>query len=205
MQKENHVFYFNTDDHHSSIEFGKCLFELLDNENPNRPLVFLCIGSDRATGDCLGPLIGHRLCRFPSRACYTVYGNLSSPVHAKNLSQTIQAIYKNHLNPIIVAIDASLGKSSHIGYYTLSRGALKPGAGTGKDLPSIGDYCITGIVNNSGFLEQTLLQTTPLSRVMTLTDHICEGICYFNYRRQLPDLLYNNQSRHDAARSAVPS
>lgn len=140
-------------------------------------LVFLCIGSDRATGDSLGPIIGHKLSR-QDKTHYVVYGTLEEPVHAKNLEATVESIYRRHRNPFIVAIDASLGCSAHIGYYTLGVGALKPGAGVGKELLSVGDLFITGIVNLSGLLDHMLLQTTRLHTVMALADRICLGIWY---------------------------
>lgn len=106
----------------------------------------------------------------------SVYGTLEYPVHARNLEETIEYIEAFHGEPIIIAIDASLGRSSHVGYFTLGRGALKPGAGVDKELPSVGDLYITGIVNMSGFLDHMLLQTTRLHVVMKLAERICEGI-----------------------------
>ena len=50
---------------------------------------FLCIGSDRITGDSLGPLIGHRLTAYRGLGFY-VYGTLDDPVHALNLSDRLQ-------------------------------------------------------------------------------------------------------------------
>ncbi len=172
------MLYFDTRQHSSSFDFGKELYRLVSiKKQRSQPLVFLCIGSDRATGDSLGPLIGHKLeqRRFPSTY---VYGTLEHPVHAKNLNEVLQEIHASFPDPYIIAIDASLGKASHIGYFTLSQGSLKPGAGVGKELPDVGNLCITGIVNLSGFLEHSLLQTTRLHTVMSLAEHICSGIFY---------------------------
>lgn len=172
------MLYFNSKQHSSSYEFGKQLYQMISAERtPFQPLIFLCIGSDRATGDSLGPIVGHRLLQRRFRFVY-IYGTLENPVHAKNLTEVLRMIYSTYTNPYIIAIDASLGKSSHIGYFTLAQGALKPGAGVGKDLPDVGNLYITGIVNLSGFLEHSLLQTTRLHTVMSLADHICTGIFY---------------------------
>ena len=103
-------------------------------------------------------------------------------MHAKNLQETIDKIYQVHANPLIIAIDASLGRSSHVGYYTLAEGPLRPGAGVDKQLPFVGDYYITGIVNISGLLDQMLLQTTRLHTVMSLSDQIFDGIRHFIYK-----------------------
>lgn len=182
MQKEKKILYFNTNDRYASIEFGDSLYQLLIKDLGERPLIFLCIGSDRATGDCLGPLLGHKLHQSLRNSPYFVYGTLKEPVHAKNLQETIDKIYQNHENPLIIAIDASLGRSSHVGYYTLGEGPLRPGAGVDKQLPFVGDYYITGIVNISGLLDQMLLQTTRLHTVMSLSDQIFDGIRHFIYK-----------------------
>ena len=174
----NTVFYYNAEDYASSARFGQAFFSLLrERVTPNQTLIFLCIGSDRATGDSLGPLIGYKLEQHPNQN-YLVYGTLENPVHAKNLATVVEEIHSRYKNPYIIAIDASLGKQAHIGYYTLGVGSLKPGAGVGKDLISVGDVFITGIVNLSGLLDRMLLQTTRLHTVMSLADRIYLGIRY---------------------------
>lgn len=170
------VHYFNANDNFAAHQFGVAFRTLLEeNHIDGQPLIFLCIGSDRATGDCLGPLLGEKLSTL-SLSHFKVYGTLKQPVHAKNLSETIATIYREHENPFIVAIDSSLGRASHVGYVTLGKGALKPGAGVEKELPSVGDLFITGIVNFSGIFDQMLLQTTRLYLVMSLADNIYTGI-----------------------------
>lgn len=181
VEKNKKIFYFDSKERYSPYDFGNTLLNLLEvNSYKNKTIVFLCIGSDRATGDCLGPLLGYKLSHLPSKN-YVVYGTLEEPVHAKNLKETVSRIYSENNNPFIIAIDASLGKASHVGYYTLGEGPLKPGAGVDKDLPYVGDLFVTGIVNLSGLFDQMLLQTTRLGTVMTLVDYICQGISHCMY------------------------
>jgi putative sporulation protein YyaC len=135
--------------------------------------VILCIGTDRATGDCLGPLVGEKLKN--SELDIDIYGTLDSPVHALNLRETINHIRRSYYNPYIIAIDAALGNASHIGYITVSNCPLLPGKGVNKKLPAIGDVSITGIVNISGKRE-TILQTTRLYTVMSLADSIADAL-----------------------------
>lgn len=141
----------------------------------NRPVVFLCIGTDRSTGDSLGPLIGDKL-KFLVRDKVCLYGNLEFPVHAKNLCETLEAINKKFTNPYIVAIDACLGSIQNIGKIFVEKKPLSPGAAMNKDLPQVGDLSITGIVNISGTLEFMVLQNTRLYTVMMLADIISKGI-----------------------------
>ena len=169
------VEYYDPRQINSRREFSKRLNYLLNEAGASdREIVIICIGSDRATGDCLGPLVGHKLAH--SMRPYVVYGTLDSPVHAKNLSATIELINSTYINPFVIAIDASLGISRHVGYVTIGKGSLRPGIGVNKDLPSVGDIYITGIVGISGVLNQMLLQTTRLSLVMRLADFIYNGL-----------------------------
>ncbi len=179
------VYYFNSSDRYSVFDFSRILHDLiLKNKEENQQLVFLCIGTDRATGDSLGPIVGYKLTkRYHNKIA--IYGTLSQPVHAKNLSMTIDEIYEKFPNALIIAIDASLGSNEHVGYITLGEGPLSPGAGVNKKLPSVGDIFITGIVNFSGILDNMLLQTTRLNVVVILADFICSGISYCYHKLEM--------------------
>ena len=172
------ILYYDTKDGNTPYYFGQALrHSLRQYRRPGQELVFLCIGSDRATGDSLGPLIGHKLTEN-KRFRHAVYGTLEHPVHAKNLGLVLEQIKKAHHQAFIIAIDASLGKGEHIGCISLKPGALRPGAGVSKTLPAVGDLSITGIVNTCGIFDHALLQTTRLGLVMQLADNICRGIHY---------------------------
>lgn len=138
-------------------------------------IVFLCIGTDRTTGDCLGPYIGQQLIGYSVQGIY-VYGTLTEPVHALNLERIYNEIKESHPESLVIAIDASLGQKKHLGYVTIANGALYPGAAVRKELPPVGDIHITGIVNTAGVLEHLTLQTTRLSTVIALAEKITQGI-----------------------------
>ncbi|SKC88923.1 spore protease YyaC [Maledivibacter halophilus] len=142
-------------------------------------IIILCIGTDRSTGDSLGPLTGYKIKKILNRfEKVHVYGTLNEPVHAKNLEEKIENIYSDHKNPFVIAIDACLGKVDRVGYITVSQGPIKPGAGVKKVLPPVGDIHITGIVNLGGFMEYIVLQNTRLNLVMNMAETISSAI-YF--------------------------
>ncbi|OFI05388.1 hypothetical protein CLOACE_17650 [Clostridium acetireducens DSM 10703] len=149
--------------------------EIMPIIKKNRPIVILCIGTDRSTGDSLGPLVGHKL-TFLARDKIYIYGNLDIPIHAKNLKKTLTDIKKNFKNPYIVAVDACLGSIQNIGNIIIESKPLSPGSALKKNLPKVGDLSITGIVNLSGTLEFMILQNTRLNTVMKLADVISNGI-----------------------------
>lgn len=154
----------------ASYHLTKELSNMLPN---NKEIVILCIGTDRSTGDSLGPLVGYHLHKFKQ---LNVYGDLNNPVHALNLEDTLKIIHKNHDNPFIVAVDACLGSVKSVGNIILNDSPLKPGAGVGKNLPEVGDASIKGIVNVSGFMEMFVLQNTRLSSVMEMSKIISNSL-----------------------------
>lgn len=177
-KQRSSVYYFNSSEKYSCYHLGITFSRILnENSISKKDLIFLCIGTDRATGDCLGPILGNKLSLSCSNS-YTVFGTLSDPVHAMNLSETIDKIYNTFDNPFIVAADSSLGRKMHIGYSTIEAGLLYPGQGINKKLPAVGNVAITGIVNISDSNDKYLLQTTRLDTVMKLCEHIYTGIKY---------------------------
>lgn len=163
----------------SYIEIRDYLYdELTPIIKSKRVIIFLCIGTDRSTGDSLGPLVGYKL-KLAKRKNFYIYGSLENPIHAKNLSTITKKINDNFNNPYIVAIDSSLGNFQNVGKVIIDKKPLFPGLALGKDIPPIGNMSITGIVNISGNFEFMILQNTRLYTVMSLADCISSGIYHF--------------------------
>lgn len=141
----------------------------------NRPIVLVCIGTDRSTGDSLGPLVGTLLEEMNIQS-FSVYGTLDEPIHAVNLEERLKEIMKIHYDPYIIGIDACLGRMKNVGVIQVGDGPVKPGAGVNKELPAVGDIHITGIVNVSGFMEFFVLQNTRLNLVMKMAKTMAKGI-----------------------------
>ena len=171
------TLYFDIEQEHSLFYFKKELRNFIRNaKKEHETLVLVCIGTDRATGDCLGPLVGDYLQKMcPSRFA-SIFGNLSKPVHAINLKDTIRQIYLRYPNPFIIVVDACLGSAEHVGYVTLSNSSLTPGEGVCKCLPSLGNISITGIVDCYCKENITTIQNTHLYQVVKLADFIAMGI-----------------------------
>ena len=59
------VYYFSSEKHDAHIDFSKKLSSFLNSADAfSHPIAVMCIGSDRSTGDSLGPLIGYKLSKF---------------------------------------------------------------------------------------------------------------------------------------------
>ncbi len=182
--ENNKQLFFHKGTPLSSIKLARELSALL--ENNKKTLVLLCIGTDRATGDALGPLVGSYLNKLNPKGI-EIYGTLENPVHALNLKSTLEQINSTHKKPFILAVDAALGNKEYIGYIKLSPGSIKPGESVSKVLPAVGDVHITAIVNVKGFMEPQVLQSTPLSLVMELSRIISRGIFLTLMRSKAPN------------------
>lgn len=135
-------------------------------------IAWVCIGTDRSTGDCFGPMVGTYL---KYRSIENVYGTVTEPVHAVNLAETLEEVSSKGYS-FVVGIDACLGQSSRVGTITAKTGPVKPGAGVYKDLPPVGDANIYAVVNVGGFMEYFVLQNTRLGLVMTAAEMTASAI-----------------------------
>ena len=169
--------YFNPEQSSSYRELGDSVIQMVkESGGENKDIVLICIGTDRATGDALGPMVGDYI--LSNNTCYYVAGTLEYPVHALNLRETIDDIYEKFDDPFIIAIDASLGMSKVMGMVTITNSHLLPGKGVNKKLPAIGDISITGIVNLSGHAGANLLQNTRLYTVKKMSEYIGRALIY---------------------------
>lgn len=132
--------------------------------------VILCIGTDRSTGDCLGPLVGTQL---QERGYANVLGTLREPCDAAWLERTpeLQADGKQ-----VLAIDACLGRPESVGCYLIANAPLIPAQAVGGKLQQYGTHSIAAVVNSNGPHPYKQLQTTSLYQVMQLADKLSAAI-----------------------------
>lgn len=135
-----------------------------------RPVI-LCIGSDRVTGDSLGPIVGQMLVERNVDAF--VYGTLDRPVTALNLRDNVRHIRSAHTDKKVLAIDSSVGKLCDVGKIRVAFGAIAPGSADGKKLPKVGDVSITATVTD---ISKTPLSAVRLGTIYPLAVDITERI-----------------------------
>lgn len=172
------IYYYQAGRNFIPEDFAEKLHEMIREEKIRQNktgVVFLCIGTDRSTGDSLGPLIGYKLRQLRMRGA-AVFGTLDRPVHAMNLEEYVSVLKKCYREDLIVAVDASVGSRDHVGFVTLGKGSLKPGLGVSKELKAVGDIFITGIVGSCGNYDPLMLQSVRLAVVMQMADCISHGI-----------------------------
>ena len=141
---------------------------LKDIKNENT--IIVCIGTDRAIGDALGPLVGTMLKNSDFK--YPVYGTLDSPIHALNIYESIEEIKKRHPKGELLAIDACLGSKNSIGNIQVRKGPILPGKGVGKKLPEVGSHSIVGIVDKIDENNRFSFNNVRLSFVLELAETV---------------------------------
>lgn len=142
--------------------------------------VVICIGSDLAIGDSLGPVVGTMLKRKGFSG--SLYGTLNNPVTAKEVKYLNNFIAATHPDAPIIAIDAAVGEDSDVGLVKVSDGALKPGAGANKRLGTVGDVSILGIVAGKTAFTYSVLNLTRLSLVYGMAESISDAISSFFFK-----------------------
>ncbi len=139
------------------------------------PPVVLCIGSDLAIGDSLGPLTGTMLRRQEGFRGF-VYGTLRSPVTAKEIGYVESFLRKTHPRSKIIAVDAAVGEEADVGLIKVIGGPLRPGSGANKKLGKVGDASILGIVARKSAFSYSLLNLTRLNMVYAMAETISSAI-----------------------------
>ena len=148
-----------------------------------KPPVIVCIGSDLAIGDSLGPITGSML-KFKTQGLNIfLYGTLSAPVTAKEIRYMRTFLQETHEGSQVIAIDAAVGSEGDIGLIKLSDTPLQPGAGANKRLGELGDMSIMGVVSEKSIANYGLFNTTRLNLVYTMSEIISDGIAALLWER----------------------
>lgn len=169
--------FLKTEGAGSSLRFKKEPYKKQDTGDfsAERP-VLLCVGSDLAIGDCLGPITGSMLKRKTSGLDAYIYGTLSAPVTAKEMKYMREFLRRTHPRSPVVAVDAAVGGAGDIGLIKITDSPLRPGAGANKDLGCVGDLSVMGIVAEKSVGNYALLNQTRLNLVYKMADVISTAL-----------------------------
>ncbi len=148
-----------------------------------QPPVIVCIGSDLAIGDSLGPITGSMLKYKTQGLNVFLYGTLAAPVTAKEIGYIRTFLKETHKGSQVIAIDAAVGAEGDIGLIKINDKPLLPGAGANKKLGALGDISLMGVVAEKSLSNYGLLNTTRLNLVYSMAEIISEGIANLLWER----------------------
>ena len=161
--------YFSTNSEVDIKGISNCLKEFINNEK----IVIVCIGTDLAIGDSLGPITGSLLSTLNN---VIVYGNLDYPITAKETETIAKNIKQLHPESKILVIDAAVGNKEDIGMLKVANKGIKPGLGVNKNLSAIGDYSIIGIVSEKNMAFENIISNTRLNMVIKMSTAIRNAV-----------------------------
>ena len=148
-----------------------------------KPPVIVCVGSDLAIGDSLGPIVGSML-KFKTQGLNVfLYGTLAAPVTAKEIRYVRTFLKETHPERQVIAIDAAVGDEGDIGLIKINDTPLMPGAGANKQLGSLGDISIMGVVAEKSITNYGLLNTTRLNLVYGMAEIVSDGLAALLWER----------------------
>lgn len=160
-------------------EFSDTLYALT-NGRCFSEVVCLCIGTDRATGDSFGPLVGYKLeCLYKGNNCVSVIGNLNETVNSSNINEIMNQIESTYENPFVIAIDSAISNYRNPGDIIVSSESVRLAAGLSRRVECIGDMSVKGVVarnSNNPRCNLNLIQNTRLNLVMNMADIVATGI-----------------------------
>jgi putative sporulation protein YyaC len=136
-------------------------------------LTFLCIGTDRSSGDTLGPLTGTLL---QEQGYSRVIGTLEAPCDSDTWMKCMAELECLADGGPVLAIDACLGHVHSVGLFQIAAGPLEPGRSLKRGLPPVGDYSIAAVVDTVRDNPVRVLETSPFSRVWAMSRRIVSEV-----------------------------
>ena len=146
--------------------------------------VVLCIGSDLAIGDSLGPIVGSMLKYKTQGLNAFIYGTLAAPVTAKEIKYVRTLLNRTHAGSSVISVDAAVGNAGDIGLVKILDSPLFPGAGAAKKLGSVGDISVMGITAEKSVFNYGLLNSTRLNLVYSMAEIISDGLASLLWERK---------------------
>lgn len=136
--------------------------------------VIVCVGSDKISGDSLGPLVGSLL-REGGVPC-PVYGAMGHAVNGVNLGEYRRFLRRYHPGVPVIAVDAAVGRSDEVGQIKYRLGGVQAGGAVGREELPLGDLAILGVVGKKGGDVLASLLSVPYHEVEALAHRIAAKI-----------------------------
>lgn len=158
-------------------EFGSLI---QDKEFDNA--IFVCIGTDRITGDCFGPIVGSILknkLKNDKNSNIKVIGCLEDNISFGKIEDKVISQINNNNNSLVILVDAALSNTNNVGEIFVKNSGIELGKSLDKKHKTLGDISIRAVVGKNMKCNQdnfTILQNIPLNKVMKLSNLVASGI-----------------------------
>lgn len=133
--------------------------------------VIICIGSDKISGDCVGPLTGVAL-REKLNIKAFVYGTTENAVHGKNLAAYLAFIQSVHQNNPIIAVDACMSDCHRAGEIKVIKGGVHPQRALTRRKNPVGNLGVLAVVSKTSANPLSALMSVAIDDVEKLSNKV---------------------------------
>lgn len=151
-----------------------CIKRVADVHNLGMKCVIVCVGSDKISGDSLGPMVGSLL-RSRHVPC-PVYGVEGCTVNGVNLPHYRSFLQRHYPNVPVIAVDAALGRPDEVGQIRYRLGGVQAGGALGRQEDGLGELAILGVVAAKCADPLGALLSVPFDEVESLAEHIADHV-----------------------------
>lgn len=175
MQKDNNVEKDFVKDLNSKLNKRK-------NIKDYSQLVFLCVGTEKITGDLVGPMVGsmlNNLINSNKLSNIKIYGTLKENINFENALNIISLIEKNHKESCMIVIDSALSKKEYIGNIFVTDKKIVLGSSLNKNEIEVGDIGIKVVVGqnyNTSKLNYWCLNNISDEFIFNISKTVSNGI-----------------------------
>lgn len=154
-------------------------FKKFDVTKKFTEIIFLCVGTDKVIGDCVGPIVGSTLRKNRKNDNIKIYGTLEETLNFKNIQEVINNKIRKYHNPFLITIDAALGEEELLGKIFVGEGKIALGDSLGRKIESPSHIYIKGVVGKYYDNPQKNIETLKKvnqDEVIKLSKQISKGI-----------------------------
>lgn len=159
------------------IDFGSRFYRL-NLKNNFTDIIFICVGSNKITGDSLGPIVGAKL-KQKLGTNIAIIGTTETPVNYENIKEINDNIKIKYLNPCVICVDSAMGKNADIGKIIVNWGGITLGKAVNNGIYLESHINIKGVVGKeeeeilTNFRELTLVNKNVIEK---MSNEVTEGI-----------------------------
>ena len=136
-------------------------------------VLFLCIGSEKISGDAVGPIVGSLL-RDKYKLPYPVIGTEEHPVNGINFKEYQKVIKDRFPFHRIIAIDSAVG--DELWTLKIKEGGVRAGGALKPDGEKFGDIGILAVVGSKEGNVMHNLLSAPYDKVYAIAARIAKMI-----------------------------
>lgn len=133
------------------VDYKRFVWELknvINYNNANKEILFLCIGTNRIIGDSFGPVVGSVLKKYYHKSQkIKILGDLNNVVTYCNINEILEKEKKE--NELIIVLDSALSTFNNIGKVFIQNRGLRYAECLKKKNKLIGDISIKAVVGEN--------------------------------------------------------